>query len=100
MSTADQTSRRGFLFKAGAAGATLLSASAAVEVKGSAIPCCSESAQGPDAVLTRLVEGNDRFVSGKSQRVGRKPEDFLADAKGRRRWRLLSPVPTRAFLRN
>ncbi len=82
MSAEDQTSRRRFLFKAGAAGATLLSAGGAVELKGSVISYGSESAQGPDAVLTRLVEGNERFVSGKTQRVGRKPEDFLADAKG------------------
>jgi carbonic anhydrase len=33
-------------------------------------------------VLVRLVAGNQRFVSGKTERLGRKPEDFAADAKG------------------
>lgn len=36
----------------------------------------------PDAVLARLVEGNKRFMAGKSTRTGRKPEDFAEDAKG------------------
>ena len=33
-------------------------------------------------MLARLLEGNQRFVSGESSRVGRKPADFAADAQG------------------
>ena len=36
----------------------------------------------PDAVLARLLEGNRRFVSGKSITVQRTPADFAKDAKG------------------
>ncbi len=36
----------------------------------------------PEAVLKRLVEGNQRFMKGESTRMGRKPADFAADAQG------------------
>lgn len=36
----------------------------------------------PEAVLKRLVEGNQRFMKGESTRLGRKPADFAADAQG------------------
>ncbi len=36
----------------------------------------------PTAVLARLMEGNKRFVSGKLEHPGRKPEDFSALAEG------------------
>ena len=36
----------------------------------------------PNAVLGRLIEGNKRFASGQSTRLGRTPEDFAADAEG------------------
>lgn len=38
--------------------------------------------RSPDAVLARLLEGNQRFVQGKSIRTGRTPEDFARDATG------------------
>jgi carbonic anhydrase len=46
------------------------------------VPAEDKPDRSPDAVLARLLEGNKRFVSGKTARLGRKPEDFAADAKG------------------
>ncbi len=36
----------------------------------------------PDDILTRLVEGNERFSSGKTALAPRTPADFARDAKG------------------
>src|SRR5262249_20337668 len=36
----------------------------------------------PDAVLARLLEGNQRFVKGQLLHPGRRPEDFAALAEG------------------
>lgn len=36
----------------------------------------------PDAVLKRLVEGNQRFMKGETARPGRTPAEFAADARG------------------
>lgn len=40
------------------------------------------AAIGPEAVLARLLEGNKRFVAGKSARVGKTPQDFATSAMG------------------
>jgi carbonic anhydrase len=40
------------------------------------------SARDPNAVLARLVEGNQRFVKGELAHPGRKPEDFAPLAEG------------------
>ncbi len=38
--------------------------------------------RGPDAVLARLREGNRRFVNGRLEHPGRRPEDFAPLAEG------------------
>jgi carbonic anhydrase len=38
--------------------------------------------RAPDAVLARLLEGNQRFVRGQLLHPGRRPEDFAALAEG------------------
>ncbi|MFN0053511.1 MAG: carbonic anhydrase [Planctomycetales bacterium] len=78
MNSPDRPTRREFIrltsLAAGAASLALQSnASAADE------PAASRE---PAAVLSRLLEGNKRFVSGQTTRPGRKPEDFAADAEG------------------
>jgi carbonic anhydrase len=83
----DRTSRRKFMLSAGVAGASLLSPAAFAEVQGSPELSADEPKddkpdRSPDAVLARLLEGNKRFVNGKTTRVGRKPADFAEDARG------------------
>jgi carbonic anhydrase len=78
MRPSNRTSRRRFVQQVGlAAGATgLASASATVAT-------AAEPAQGPDAVLARLIEGNKRFVAGTPSLLSRRrPEDFAALAEG------------------
>lgn len=78
MSSSSRSSRREFMqlgsFAAGAASLGLVSAADAF-----AQPPAN---RGPDAVLTRLRDGNKRFVEGKLEHPGRKPEDFMALAEG------------------
>lgn len=62
--------------------------SLAAGATGLAFPSTALTAQPPNtnrnpkAVLSRLLEGNKRFMSGQSTRLARKPEDFAADAEG------------------
>jgi carbonic anhydrase len=79
MAAPDGTSRRRFMVSAGV---TLLSTAATADMQASPVLAEDKSDRSPDAVLARLLEGNKRFVSGKTTRLGRKPEDFVADAKG------------------
>jgi carbonic anhydrase len=77
MKSSDRASRREFIKIAG------LSAGLA----GVVAPSAARSAEpapnrDPNDVLARLVAGNQRFVAGKSTRVGRTPADFSADAQG------------------
>ena len=75
MSSFHRSSRREFIRLAGlSAGVVLHSAAYAAD----------EPApdRDPNAVLARLLEGNKRFVSGQSARVGRTPGDFAVDAEG------------------
>ena len=74
-----RTSRREFVrlsgLAVGAAGLTLSSSGLAT-----AQPA---SDRNPDAVLTRLIEGNKRFMSGQPSLLSRRrPEDFAALAEG------------------
>jgi carbonic anhydrase len=73
-----RTSRREFMAIAG------LAASAAGAGFGSTALGAALSAPNrePGAVLARLLEGNKRFVAGKSTRAGRTPQDFATDAEG------------------
>jgi len=78
MQPANQSSRRAFIKWAGlSAGVASVAWPAAVQGADPAAPN-----RNPDAVLARLLEGNKRFVSGQSTRVGRQPKDFAADAQG------------------
>jgi carbonic anhydrase len=83
----DRTSRRKFMLSASMAGVSLFSAESAADEQGSQQlsadkPSDDKPDRSPDAVLARLLEGNKRFVDGKTARLGRKPADFAADAKG------------------
>src|SRR5262245_60376913 len=73
-----RASRRDFIrstgFAAGLAGLGLT-----ITTSSAADPAPSRN---PKDVLARLVEGNQRFVNGKTTRVGRTPADFAADDKG------------------
>jgi len=82
MAAQDRSSRRKFMVSAGVASVSLLSTGAAAEAMASQPVSDVKPDRNPDAVLARLLEGNKRFVSGKTARMGRKPEDFAADAKG------------------
>lgn len=77
MSEAPRSSRRDFIYTtgvaAGLAGWTLPTTGLAAPQQGNG---------KPDDVLARLVEGNKRFVDGKSMRTGRQPADFANDALG------------------
>lgn len=81
MSQKTHSSRREFLRIAGIAAGT---GSLAVASIGQAAEGKKDKAvdRSPDAVLARLIEGNKRFVSGESTRLGRTPQDFATDAKG------------------
>ena len=78
MKTSDNSSRREFVrltgLAAGAAGLALPSAGRAARQQA--------AARDPDAVLTRLLEGNKRFVNGQLAHPGRSPADFAALAEG------------------
>ncbi len=78
MRSFQRTSRRDFIklagLAAGAAGVTVESNLLAVDKPA--------SNRDPDSVLARLLEGNKRYVSGQSTRIGRTPADFAADARG------------------
>jgi carbonic anhydrase len=71
-------SRREFLRHTG------LSASVAGLASSSTVESAAQpaSVRAPDAVLARLLEGNQRFVKGQLLHPGRKPEDFAALAEG------------------
>ncbi len=73
-----QPTRRRFIQLAGAAasGAAVGLPSAALAAKDDA------PSRDPKAVLARLVEGNKRFVGGKSTRTPRTAADFAADDQG------------------
>lgn len=78
MGSSNLPSRREFVKLAGlAAGVVTLRPGASTE--GAELP---PSDRKPDAVLARLMEGNQRFVNGQSKRPGRSPADFASDAKG------------------
>ncbi len=78
MASSERSSRREFMQIAGlAAGAAALVPG--VTAIGAEVPAADRK---PDAVLARLLEGNRRFVSGKSITVQRTPADFAKDAKG------------------
>src|SRR5262245_18762480 len=70
-----QSSRRQFTRLSGmAAGLTLSSTGLAIGQPA--------AARDPNAVLARLVEGNQRFVKGELTHPGRRPEDFAPLAEG------------------
>src|SRR5262245_28456311 len=70
-----QSSRRQFTRLSGmAAGLTLSSTGLAIGQPA--------AARDPNAVLARLMEGNQRFVKGELAHPGRKPEDFAPLAEG------------------
>lgn len=73
----DSSSRRRFLLSAGAAfvAPALLDTSVAGQTHG-------PSDRRPDAVLSRLVEGNRHFMAGTLTHPGRSPKDFSALAQG------------------
>jgi carbonic anhydrase len=78
MGSSHYTSRREFIRLAGlSVGTTVLAfpsrARAAEQLA---------SRRDPNDVLTRLLEGNKRFVEGQSTRLARTPKDFAADAEG------------------
>ena len=75
MRSPTQSSRREFMRLSGmAAGLTLSSTGLAVGRQA--------AARDPNAVLARLVEGNQRFVKGELAHPGRRPEDFMPLAEG------------------
>lgn len=61
-----------------------LAAGAAVTAVSHGDPAIGQAAaaRGPDAVLARLREGNGRFVNGRLEHPGRRPEDFVPLAEG------------------
>ena len=78
---ANHPSRREFMrFSCLAAGATGLCLAAT----GSAA-AQPASERKPDAVLARLIAGNERFAKGQLLHPGRRPEDFLPLAEGQAR---------------
>lgn len=77
MKSSDRSSRREFIKVAG------LSAGLAGVVTPAVVKAAETPPnRDPNAVLARLVEGNQRFVAGKSTRPLRTPADFAADAQG------------------
>ena len=78
MRSPDPPSRRAFLRHTG------LSAGLAALASSSIVGAMAQPAsdRAPDAVLARLLEGNQRFVKGQLLHPGRKPEDFAALAEG------------------
>lgn len=84
MPTSGRLSRRAFGRLSGSAiAAVAIGASRPFVLVGS-LPAADKTAARPDAdaVLRRLVEGNDRFVRGELAHPGRKPEDFRRLAEG------------------
>jgi carbonic anhydrase len=78
MTLPKMTSRREFVQLAGlAAGA--ISLGPVSTVRAGDEPAVDRS---PDAVLARLLEGNQRFMRGESTRSGKTPEDFARSAMG------------------
>ena len=73
MSNPTSPNRRAFVAAAGAAGLGALAAS-----RLSAFAADDK----PDALLKKLMEGNQRFVDGKLLHPGRSPKDFQALAEG------------------
>jgi carbonic anhydrase len=86
MAVPDRTSPRKRLLSARAVRAALLVVAGVVSsllVVG-AQPGKEKPAGNPDAVLKRLLDGNQRFVEGRLQHPGRTPKDFLALAEGQK----------------
>jgi len=78
MPFSNRSSRREFMQIAGiTAGAAGLGLSTSAAAFGQA-----EVKRDADSVLAHLVEGNKRFVSGKLEHPGRRPEDFVPLAEG------------------
>jgi carbonic anhydrase len=78
MRPADAGHRRDFLRTTGLAAG--LAAAGGLPVAAAARPA---RADGPDAVLKRLLEGNERFMKGQTSLLARRrPEDFAALAAG------------------
>ena len=73
-----QPTRRRFIQLAGAA-----ASGAAVGLPSSVLAAKDDApSRDPKAILARLVEGNKRFVGGKSTRSARTAADFAADDQG------------------
>ena len=74
------SSRRDFLCTS----ALAIGVPAVVEAAAGSAPAVAQPAseRKPDAVLARLMAGNERFVKGELLQPGRKPEDFLPLAEG------------------
>jgi carbonic anhydrase len=71
----NSASRRDFVRWSGLAAGAALATSGSADGRPIAAP-------DPAAVLSRLVEGNRRFVEGKLAHPGRRPEDFAPLAEG------------------
>ncbi|SFH59514.1 carbonic anhydrase [Planctomicrobium piriforme] len=77
MSAHDPLSRRDFVLSAGlAAGIVSWNGFSTVQAE------TPKERPAPDAVLKKLLEGNQRFVDGKLTHPGRTPQDFLALSEG------------------
>lgn len=77
MPSSNESTRRDFLCLTGlAAGAAGMALPAVAHAFAAPVD------RSPDAVLRRLLEGNKRFMAGKLEHPGRKPEDFQALAEG------------------
>lgn len=87
MGEASRSNRRDFMYSTGAAAGL---AGWGIHATGQTVSQAAELAAAaqatgngkPDEVLARLIEGNKRFVGGKSTRQGRQPADFASDAEG------------------
>lgn len=80
MENLDSISRRDFFRNAGLGTGLVLGAASMAPALRAAEPVDNDIT--PDAVLKKLMEGNQRFIDGKLSHPGRKPEDFLALAAG------------------
>jgi carbonic anhydrase len=76
MRSSDRSSRREFVRLTGLAAGV---AGLGTGVVGHALG--QPAARDPEAVLARLIEGNQRFMKGQLVHPGRKPEDFAALAE-------------------
>jgi len=80
MENSDHPSRREFVQRvAAAAGVIGVSSMSSLSAFGAAV---APERQKPDVVLSRLLDGNKRFVDGKLLHPRRAPKDFLALAEG------------------